>query len=64
MSEREVKSEMLFTRVTPEVKRLFVEKAEPFGGASDLIRELVMALIEGRVTVSPPAHMKEFYREP
>ena len=63
MSEREPKSAALYVRVTPETKLLFEARAAEFKmHSSDLMRELVMAFIEGRVTVSPPEHVKEFYR--
>ena len=64
MSSPKQKSEMLHTRVTPEMKESFVEQAEPFGGASDLLRELVAGFIEGRVTIAPPQHLKELYDVP
>ena len=63
MSDREPKSAALYVRVTPETKLAFEEKAVEFKmHSSELVRALVMALIEGRVTVSPPEHVKEFYR--
>lgn len=54
----EAKSADLSVRVTPEVKRLWnekaSEKAQEFGGApSDVLRSLVIAFCEGRVTVHP-----------
>ena len=64
MSEREPKSAALYVRVTPQLKLLFEEKALQYKmQSSDLMRELVVALIEGRITVAPPEHVKEFYRE-
>lgn len=54
----EPKSVMMHVRVTPETKRRFAaaaaEKAAEFEGtSSDVLRELVIAFVEGRVTVVP-----------
>ena len=63
MSEREPKSVALYVRVTPEFKMKFEAKAAEFKmHSSDLVRELVTAFVEGRVTVTPPPHVKEFYK--
>ena len=49
------KSEMVSARVTPEAKIKLVELAAQMDlGASDIVRELVMGFIEGRVTLAPP----------
>jgi hypothetical protein len=62
MSERETKSEVIYVRVTPDTKKRLSEEAVHFKmHYSDLVRELVTAFIEGRVTVTPPQHVKEFY---
>lgn len=48
------KTEMLFTRASPEVKRAFVLKAERNGRTtSDVLRELVTAWVDGRVVIQP-----------
>ena len=59
MNEREPKSYALYVRVTPDVKRKFMEAAARYGTPSEVLRELVLALIDGRVTVSPPETVKE-----
>ena len=59
MNEREPKSYALYVRVTPDVKRKFNEAASRYGTPSDVLRELVLALIDGRVTVTPPPDVKE-----
>lgn len=65
MSEPETKTDALFVRISPDTKRRFAAAAERFGmSASELTRELVMGFIEGRVTVTPPDHVKEFYNVP
>ena len=43
----------LYARVTPEIKKAFTKKAEPYGTASQVLRELALAYIDGRVTVTP-----------
>ena len=47
------KSAVLYMRVTPELKQAFTKKAKPYGTASEVLRELVLAYIDGRLTVSP-----------
>lgn len=59
MSEHKPKSEAIYLRVTPETKRRFSEVASRFGTPSEVLRELVNAFIEGRVTVMPPTEQKE-----
>ena len=64
MNEPTPKTEALYVRVTPDTKHQLVVKATEYKmHSSDLVRELVTAFIEGRVTVAPPAHVKEFYSE-
>lgn len=53
------KSEMLFTRLSPAVKAKFIELATELGlTGSDVLRLLVDALIDGRVTIIPPTTQK------
>lgn len=60
MREKKPKSEALYARVTPETKQRFAEVAARFGlTPSDVLRELVVGFIEGRVTVMPPEDVKE-----
>lgn len=64
MNEPSNKSESLYVRVTPAVKRRLVERASQLKmHHTDVVRELVVGFIEGRVTVSPPQNVKEFYSE-
>jgi antitoxin component of RelBE/YafQ-DinJ toxin-antitoxin module len=59
------KTEPLYVRVTPAVKRALAEKAARMKMTpSDVVRELVTGLIEGRVTVSPPPDKESLYDVP
>lgn len=53
------KPEVLFTRVSVEAKQQFMEKASRFGLPSEVLRELVMAFVEDRLTIEPPPDAKE-----
>lgn len=45
---------VIYVRTSPEVKRAFVSRAYRNGRkSSDVIRELVIAWTEGRVTITP-----------
>ena len=47
-------NDRLWVRVSPEMKREFVAKAERNGrSASDVLRELTIAWIDGRIQVQP-----------
>ena len=60
MNERKPKSDALYVRVTPETKKRFAEVAARYQETpSDVLRELVLGFIEGRVTILPPADKKE-----
>jgi hypothetical protein len=49
-----VKNDVIYVRTTQEGKRAFVERAERNGrSVSDVLRELVTAWGEGRVTIQP-----------
>lgn len=48
------KKEVIFVRTSPEVKHAFAARAERNGrSVSDVLRELVAAWSEGRVTIHP-----------
>lgn len=65
MTDPKAKTDALYVRVTPETKRGLADLAVKLKmPPSDVVRELVEGLIEGRVTVAPPAHVKEFYDVP
>lgn len=49
-----IKNEVIYVRASPEVKRAFEARAERNGRSiSDVLRELVAAWGEGRVTIEP-----------
>ena len=67
MPEPKPKQDALYVRVTPEVKAQFAEATKRLGEPwtpSDVLRELVRAFIENRVTVLPPSNVKEFFNVP
>lgn len=47
------KSSQIHVRLQPEVKQAFAAKAEPLGTMSDVLREMVLGYIDGRVTIKP-----------
>ncbi len=51
---------MLAARVSVPVHRKFVKKSLKHGGISVMLRELVEAFVDDRVTISPPP-VKEIY---
>lgn len=60
MRKTKPKSKALYARVTDETKQRFAEAAARFDlTPSDVLRELVIGFIEGRVTVMPPTDKKE-----
>lgn len=49
----------LTVRVTSRVRTAFQRKAERYGKPSDVMRELVEAFLEDRLTIVPPVNRKE-----
>lgn len=47
------KTTALYLRVRTETKEAFTAKAEQYGTPSEVLRELVLAYIDGRVHVTP-----------
>lgn len=56
------KQASLSVRVTTSERTKFHAKTNPLGGASEVLRELVMAFLEDRVTIQPPVTVKEIYK--
>ncbi len=50
-------------RVSTKVHKAFFRKASEFGRASDVLRELVEALIEDRLTVKPSQPKRNLYHD-
>ena len=60
MRKNKPKSKALYARVTDETKQRFAEVAARFDlTPSDVLRELVIGFIDGRVTIVPPTESKE-----
>ena len=53
MSTKQNLDKFLATRVTSQVHKKFHRKAKDYGKPSDLLREIVEAFIEDRLTVIP-----------
>lgn len=53
------KSKFLSVRLTPADHRAFFKKSERYGNPSDLLREIVQAFLEDRLTITPPTNRKE-----
>lgn len=49
----------LTVRITPTQHKAFSVKAERYGGVSEVVRELVTAFVEDRVTVIPPSNPRK-----
>ena len=49
----------LTVRVPARVRIAFIDKAKRFDQPSTVLRELVEAFIEDRLTIKPPANRKE-----
>lgn len=59
MTPKNTKSAFLATRVSRAVKEQFDVKCIDYGlTESELLRELVAALVEGRLTIKPPVNVK------
>ena len=56
---KQPKSDMLALRVSPDFKHRLFEVAARFGEPSDVLREVLQAFIDGRVTIIPPPDQKE-----
>lgn len=53
------KSKFLNVRLTPQDHRTFFRKSKRYGKPSDLLREMVQAFNEDRLTLVPPVNPKE-----
>lgn len=56
---KQPKTEAIYLRVTPTLKQHFTETASRYGTPSDVLRELILAFVEGRITITPPPNQKE-----
>lgn len=53
------KNKFLSTRVTADEHKAFGRKAQKHGQPSEILRELVKAFIDDRMTIKPPVNSKE-----
>lgn len=53
------KSKFLTVRVSPDSHRKFHCKVKNFGQPSEILREIIEAFIEDRLTIQPPVTVKE-----
>ena len=59
MATTKLKSAFLVVRMTPKMRSQFHKKAERYGKPSDVLREVVEAFIDDRLTIKPPVTPKE-----
>lgn len=52
-------SQFMTVRLKPADHKAFRAKASRYGGVSEVLRELVTAFIEDRVTVIPPSNPRK-----
>lgn len=53
------KSKFLTIRVTPDDHKKFHCKVKKFGQPSEVLREIIQAFMEDRLTIQPPVTVKE-----
>jgi hypothetical protein len=53
------KSKFLTVRVSPDDHKKFHNRVKSFGQPSEILREIIQAFIEDRLTIQPPAKTKE-----
>lgn len=59
MASTKLKSAFLVVRITPKARTKFHKKAERYGKPSDVLREIVEAFNDDRITIHPPVNPKE-----
>lgn len=59
MTTPKPKSAFLTVRVTGQTRSKFHAKAQKFGQPSDVLRELIEAFLEDRLSIVPPVNRKE-----
>ena len=55
------KSHTIAVRLSPAVDRTFTTLSVKYGGKSEVMRELIMAFIENRLTIEPPKTFGTLY---
>ena len=56
---RQPRQKFLTVRLTEQERTVFGVKAKQYGGVTFVLREVVQAFIENRLTVKPPVNPKE-----
>lgn len=59
MATTKLKSAFLVVRVTDKTRTKFHTKAQKFGNPSEVLREIVEAFNDDRLTIQPPVTRKE-----
>ncbi len=54
MVTKKAKDQSIAVRLSPEVRRQFINLAARYGGTSYVLRELVEAFVENRVEIAAP----------
>lgn len=54
MATKKTKDQSIAVRVSPDVRRQFINLSSKYGGTSYVLRELVEAFIENRVEIAAP----------
>lgn len=63
MATKQTQSSFLTVRLTPKKRKAFSVKATEYGGPTYVLRELVEAFIENRLTVQPSPTKRSLYHE-
>lgn len=58
---KQTRSSFLTIRLTPQERKAFGVKADSYGGPTYVVRELVEAFIEGRLTIKPNPNKRSLY---
>ena len=61
MATKQTKSKFLTTRLTPQEHKAFTVKSKSYGGPTFVLRELVSAFTDERVTVTPNPEKRSLY---
>lgn len=56
---KQIMTKFLTVRLTPQERAAFSRKAESYGGPTYVMREMVHAFMENRLTITPPSTVKE-----
>lgn len=59
--KQESKAGFISMRATPEMYRKFQSKAKQYGGVSSVLRELISAFLDDRLTIERKADHKDLY---